>query len=190
MCKNAFLYSRGGFLKRLSHLLIDKSKPCNGSQVIPETSKFANDLEMYDMYDTDDEKKRMLLNASRVFLPYLARYDILNALIDIDSSSDVDNVAKNIIPQRLKPFKCESLQASIEASWYSWAGPMFFRRAVGYCIWMVCIICLEYLPLTWIRIPFVMLIGLGWMYFFFDEKKQLNRKRTLLQYFYNFWNIW
>jgi hypothetical protein len=47
---------------------------------------YPNDLGMYDEY-TDDELKRILLNACRVFLPYLSSYNILQALIDIDLTS-------------------------------------------------------------------------------------------------------
>ena len=189
MWKQAFLNHRGVF-RRLSNLLIDKERPCDGSQVIPETSKFPNNLEIYGRY-ANDKDKRILLNASRVLLPYLSKHMILDALISIDSSSDQDNVGKNVIPQHLKPFRSESLQASIEAAWYSWAGPMFLRRAMWYFVWMVCIICLEYIPLAWIRIPVLIIVGLGWVYYFFVvEMKQLKRKKTSLQYFFNFWNIW
>ena len=115
MHKQVFRNQRG-FLRWLSSLLLDKMTPCNGSQVIPETSMYPNDLGMYDEY-TDDELKRILLNACRVFLPYLSSLEILQALIDIDLvSADEENVSKNIIPERLKPFRSESLQASIEGA--------------------------------------------------------------------------
>jgi hypothetical protein len=67
MHKQAFL-NRQGLLRWLSYLLLDKrTAPCNGSQVLPETSMYPNDLGMYDKY-TDDEQKRIFLNACRVFL--------------------------------------------------------------------------------------------------------------------------
>ena len=75
---------------------------------------------MYGIYD-DDDIKRMILNECRVFLPRLSRYKILQTLVDIDSSSDEQNVGKNVIPQRLKPFRSESLRAILfeAGAWYS-----------------------------------------------------------------------
>ena len=128
---------------------------------------YPNDLDMYDRYSADKDKK-ILLNASRVFLPRLSSDKILNTLIDLDSLSDEENVGKTGIPQRLKPFRSESLQASIEAAWYdSWAGDMFFRRALWYILWMVCIICLDYTSITELKIAILIAIVFGWMYYFF-----------------------
>jgi hypothetical protein len=86
MHKKAFLNRQGPF-RWLSNLLLDKKKPCNGIQVVPEASMHPNDLGMYGSYD-DDDKKGSLLSASRVFIPRLTHQKILQSLIDIDSSSD------------------------------------------------------------------------------------------------------
>ena len=178
------------FFRILSSLVLNKNKPCNERQILAETSPSPSGIEVYSQYELD-EKKRILLNLSRVLLPYLSSYEILNALVDLEKSSGEEMQGNNVIPQHLKPFQYHSLQASIEAAWYSWAGPMFFRRAFSYTLWMVCIICLEYTTDTpKVKIAFIVAVCIGWLYFVRIEAQQLQDKESFIRYLFNFWNFW
>lgn len=57
-----------------------------------------------------------------------------------------------------------SLQASIEAAWYSWAGPMFLLRAPKYFLWMACIISFDYVR-NWVEIILIYPIIVGRVHF-------------------------
>jgi hypothetical protein len=174
----------------LGSLLLDKSKPCNGSRVIPEASSSPSALNMYDG-GVLDAKRRMQLHIARVLLPYLSSYMVLNALVDMELSSGEEGEGSNVIPQHLKPFQCQSLQSSIEAVWYSWARTIFLRRALCYVLYMVCIISLEHTTtITWLRISVIIAICIGWMYFLNFERHQLKDKKSVFKYMYDFWNMW
>ena len=68
---------------------------------------------------------------------------------------------------------------------------MFFRHALRYILWMVCIIWFEYTSILELKIAFLIIISVGCVYYFFIvELRQLKRKTSNIQYFYNFWNVW
>ena len=83
-----------------------------------------------------------------------------------------------------------SLQASIEAAWYSWAGPMFLLRALKYFLWMACIISFDYVQ-NWVEIILIFPIIVGWLHFAKIEVAQrMREKGSMVFYYYNFWNLW
>ena len=193
-CKSTYLQAFLNYpLFRISSsLVLNENKPCNGRQIISETSPSPSGIEVYDEQKID-EKKRILLNLCRVLLPYLSSYAVINALVDmIDLSSGEESEGSNVIPQHLKPFQYQSLQASIDAAWYKWAGPMFLRRALLYILWMLCIICLEYTTnFLELKVAFIIAVCVGWMYFVRIEAHQMqNKESSFIRYLLNFWNLW
>merc|ERR1719223_1463248 len=122
---------------------------------------------------TEDEQMRIQVTVIRVCLPYLTSYNAMKALVDIDFSSDGKGDGSNAIPQHLRPFECESLQASIEAAWYKWARTRFLRRAMFYMVWMICIMILEYVTLPALKAVIIGVICVGWVLLFRIEAEQL-----------------
>jgi WD40 repeat protein len=196
-CSSGFAPGKNTYLKAflnfdmLGSLLLDKSRPCNGSRVIPEASSSPSALNMYHKGVLEDDKKRIQLNIVRVLLPWLSSFEVLNALVDMDLSSGEEGEGSNVIPQHLKPFQCQSLQSSIEAAWYSWARTIFLRRALCYVLYMVCIISLEWTTtITWLRVSVIAAICIKWGYFARTEVHQLKDKKSVFQYLSTFWNKW
>ena len=195
-CASGFVSGRQMHLKAfrndpsfrwLGSLLLNRHKPCNGRQIRPECSPSSSDIEVH--RGPEDDLKRILLNAARVLLPYLCSLNVLRALVDIDLSSDEEGEDSSEIPENLKPFQCESLQVSIDAAWYNWAGTMFLCRAIYYMVWMICIMSLEYFTTKALKAAFIGVICVGWLYLVRIEAQQL-RHGGLIQYIYDFWNMW
>ena len=106
-CKNGFTrtctlhlnscLNRQGPVRWFTEIFIDKMRPCNGMQMLPETSTSPSDLEMYGRCEKDQDE-RIALNSSRALLPNLSKKKILCALIGLDAYSSTDDIEEEKKP--------------------------------------------------------------------------------------------